>query len=784
MRQVLLRAVHLLKRPAVLVASVAVAGGGCALVALPLFGVPGFELGGAVAAGIGILGGIVGAAAAFQERRLIQGRDPRPAGAERSDSATTSTLLAMGAATLLNVALTVPPFVAALAFALTSSRCDPFSQGAFYPVLTLPSALVSAAAGVCCGFAARGPIGAGLRYGVLLLASAALTGWPIYFGPQVFAYNLFAGYFPGPLYDEALAVRAPLLWFRLETVAVAAFLWLFSAFFLDMREGRIAGLHFRPGALMLLALLGVGIGTLEQRAPQLGTRTSPEYLEERLGGWRDSAHFHLVYPRGKTREEVERMVRDLEFRHQQLSDFLGGAPNGRISVFLYRSAEEKEALVGASNTQFAKPWRLELHINDGPFPSSSLKHELAHVMAAPYGTGPFRVTSRAEVFPNMGVIEGLAVAADDPVNELTLHEWAAGMRHEKLAPDLRSLFQPQGFYANAAARAYTYAGSFLRYLSETYGKERLQALYGHGDFERAYGRSLESLAAEWEGFLDKLPLDAGATAQAFARFRQGSIFARRCAREVVKLAAEAQDDLRSDPERALALYQRCATLQPEEPSFEMSQAAALEALDRKGEAARMLEGLQEKVKDKPGLLAEVLMTRADLASRMDRKPEAKAALEQLLAAHPSAASDRTAQVKLAALDRPEIGPALWAYFRPGHEDVKLLLLRDALAQATNDPILLYLLGRRLEQGGAPALGASYLKRALAGELPASIRRETLRLGIEADYLSGDCNAVRDEAGHLPDLGAPLKAQALEWVQRCDFEARTFKGPLVPADAFR
>ncbi|HEX4621895.1 MAG TPA: hypothetical protein VH208_10050, partial [Myxococcaceae bacterium] len=124
------------------------------------------------------------------------------------------------------------------------------------------------------------------------------------------------------------------------------------------------------------------------------------------------------------------------------------------------------------------------------------------------------------------------------------------------------------------------------------------------------------------------------------------------------------------------------------------------------------------------------------------------------------------------------------YFRPGHEDVKLLILRDALAVAPSDPIILYLLGRRLEQGGAPSLGASYLRRALSGDLPISIRREALRLQLEADYLSGDCNAVRDEAGHLPDLGAPLKAQAQEWVQRCDFEARTYKGPLVPADAFR
>ncbi|WP_208719322.1 hypothetical protein, partial [Corallococcus sicarius] len=78
MRQVLPRARGLLGRPAVLATVLVLAGGGSALVLVPLFGVPGFELGLALAIAVGLLGGGTGIAAAAQERRLLTGTLPHP----------------------------------------------------------------------------------------------------------------------------------------------------------------------------------------------------------------------------------------------------------------------------------------------------------------------------------------------------------------------------------------------------------------------------------------------------------------------------------------------------------------------------------------------------------------------------------------------------------------------------------------------------------------------------------------------------------------------------------
>ncbi len=759
----------------------AVAGGGSALVFLPLFGVPGFELGLALALAVGLLGGGMGIAAVHQARGLLAASEEEA----RRDGPVHEAGRTLGATLLLNVGVLVPPFLVATLFALVRTSCDPFALVGFYPLLAVPSAVLASAAGVFCGFATRRWGRAVLLYLGLLLLSGLATGLPIVFGPQVYAFNHFLGHLPGPLYDEALAVSSSLLWFRLETLLLALLLWGVTALTLEVPEGRLRRLHPRPGLLSLVGLCAALVLILEARATDLGTRMTDTALAEKLGGQRETEHFELFYPRGKPREEVERLARDMEFRYAQLSRFLGGAPEGRIRVWLYGSDEEKQALVGAGRTQYAKPWRQELHINERRFPHATLKHELAHVMAAPAGSGFFRVTTRFGVYPLMGIIEGMAVAADDPVRgELTLHEWAAGMRRQELAPDIRKLVGPEGFYQSAPARAYTLVGSFLRHLADTYGPEKLRAVYAHGDFESTYGRSLDALATEWEQMLDALPLDEAAVSRAFQRFRTGSLFTRACAREVARLQDEARGYLASDPQEALELYQRAARLQPQEPSWWLGQAAALERLERADEASQVLAELAAQVKGQTALEAEVALAQADAATRQGRREEARSHLERALSLASSPEVTRTAQVKRAALDSEAREGPIHAYFRETHEELRLLLLARGLEQAPKDPWLHYLLGRRLYQVEAPALALPHLAQALEGELPEALRREALRLRVESAYLAGDCGTVRHELGALPDFGPGFRASATEWLARCDFEEGVFRGPLVPRDAFR
>lgn len=780
----LARALGLLRRPGVIVSFLLLAGGGSALVVLPLLGVPGYELSQALAIGVGLLGGAIGVASARQERRLIQGRDPRPRGALRSDSALASAFSAVSAALLLNLVGVAIPLGASIVYALRSTACDPFAQVLFVLLLPLPSAVIAAASGVLCGFTASRWFSGLLLHGLLLLGSLVATVWPILNGPQTFAFNHFLGWVPGPLYDEALHATGALWWFRLQTLLIALLFWCVVAFFLDMKTGEVTRPHFRPGSALLLGLLVAATAGIEERAPRLGTRMSDEHVRETLGGRRETAHFELIYPRGLDRDAVERFARDLEFRFSQLETFFGKTEQPKLKIYWYRSAEQKRQLTGAGATHFAKPWRHEFHTHGAAYPHPVLKHELAHVYAAAFGPGPFKVASVYGVVPHPGLIEGLAVAADDPADELTLHQWAAGMKKNQQLPDVRTMLSVKGFFSQSAQRAYTAAGSFLRWLADTNGAEKLRALHQSSDFDKTYGKSLSTLVGEWEAFLDTVELDEAAANQAFARFRQPALMGRACAREVASLVDEAADLSHSDPAKAAQLYERCSALQPEEPSHRIGAARALAAIDRLPDAAELLGKAAELYKDAPQVLAEVQMERADVAQKRNRPEEVKALLEAIAAAQVSAQMNRTAHVKLHALQTPAVADALWAYFGEGKDELKLLVLQKAVQESGADPFLNYLLGRRSAQAGASELARAYLDQALAGTLPESIHREALRLAIEAQFGAAMCDEVRRTVAAAASQPAAFRARAQEWVDRCAFEEATFQGPFKASGPLR
>jgi hypothetical protein len=774
MRHVVTIALALLRRPSGWLGLSAVGGLGSLLLALPLFGQPGLELALGVCALLSVFGTLLGVAAADEARKPPRPRIPRvePPGPMAAVAA------AVGAASLFGSLAAAVPFLGAVLLTLLGTPCSPWSQSAVYPLLVLPTAFLAAATGVFARtvFPRRlGTLGLALA---LLGASLAWTLWPIAAGPQVFAYNFFLGWFPGPLYDEALRLPRALFWFRLESLlwALLLMLWAMTLFVAPGRSSAGVRRRIVPGmALTLLAII-----LLETQAVDLGFRASEARLQQLLGGRAETAHAELYFPAEKTPEQVDRLRRDVEFRWEEVAQFLGGAPTERVRVYLFRSPAEKERLVGASGTQFTKG--LAVYLNDAPFPHPLLEHELVHALASRFGAGPFGTTVRFGVVPVMGVVEGVAVAPEDTRSDLTLHEWAAGMRRQKLMPDVRQLLRPEGFYLSAPERAYTAAGSFIRWLRETQGTAKLQTLLAHGDFQGVYGRSLDALATEWERMLDGLQLDERSVNRAFARFRQGSVFARRCAREVAALSAQARTE--SNPLRALQLTRRCTELQPDEPSFALQEAKLLQTLNRGAEAAQVLANLETRVEGLPSLEVEAGLARVRLAFLSGDWAPAPALLEQLAGSKPGLDLERQLTLWRQAETAGDAGRAVMAYLaRP--DELRMVGLERVLATTPEQSLVHYLLGRRLLlELRAPAAASGHLRTALSLGLPSPVDREAWRLRVAADYLAGDCGAVADDAGQLPDLGLGFRAEVTEWQARCAFDVRTFNGPLVPGDPFR
>src|SRR5690606_26066714 len=199
-----------------------------------------------------------------------------------------------------------------------------------------------------------------------------------------------------------------------------------------------------------------------------------------------------------------------------------------------------------------------------------------HLVTARIGRGPFGVAASFRgLVPLPGLIEGAAVAADWPGGALSVHEEARAMRDLGLAPDLTKILNAFGFWTQPAARAYTYAGSFIRWLIETHGAESFARAFRSGDFVAAYGAPLADLAAEWEVFLDGRPVSAEARALAETRLRRPSILSQSCARETAALRDDARQARASgDNLRAAELNRRILEVAPHDEGALLAEAAA------------------------------------------------------------------------------------------------------------------------------------------------------------------------------------------------------------------
>ncbi len=709
----------------------------------------GYEFAQALAMLVAIGGGACGIAAA-----RVELRDGQPALPVRA-------AMAGSLAAVLCLAL---PLALALGNGLFRPACDNPGGLVLFFLLPVPSAALAGTTGALCGF--FWPRRAGGIYAAVLLGALAIAAWPALTGPQAFAYSHLLGYFPGPLYDEALQAQPALFWFRAASVAWLFLLWGMA--------GLVAhGVPVtRTGTALLITLGLVTVAIAEKTAELAGWATSATRIDAALGGIKRTAHCVLHYPREKPAEEVRLLAEDAEFRTMQDAAFLGiPMPSRPTDIFLYRNPEEKRALVGAAHTSFAKPWLRQLHIQDAGFPHPVLKHELAHVLAGDLAPRPLRVPARAWVLVNAGLVEGLAVAADGAGDdELTLHGWAAAMRKAGLAPDLPSLLGVAGFYAAAPARAYTYAGSFLRFLTDTRGNAVLRAVYADGDFAAAFGTPLDVLISAHATFLDGLALPERGRALAADRFHAVSIFHRTCAREIAALSTQADASLdRADYASATSDYLRCAALEPDDPAYLLD---LFEVAAQRGDRTLALSAAkQARAKTLSAQQrAHLAMREGDLAWSQNDIVVARERYQAALAEPIDTALTRLLTAKRTAIDQPSSWSALRAVLVDGKTGLaELLHLREIDGPASG--LARYLIGRQLANRAAPADALYYFGEALARGLPSpELQHEAERLDALMAYRAGDCARVRERANPA-DRPEALQAELADLAARCAFDGR-------------
>jgi Flp pilus assembly protein TadD len=774
---------------------------GAVLCFVPLFNVVGYESSLALALLASAAGLFLGATALCQERARRTWAD-----AALADARPLSALLRpLGRALLAALLALLPPLLLLLGNGLRVRTCNYLAGLSFFALLPVASAALGCAVGLACALVCRGRLRAFLLGLGLILFSLLWTAQRFLASPAIFAYDPWFGYFPGSLYDEEVTIQPALYAARAYHAVWAAALLLLCASLLDGQRLRLSW-HRARGRLLAGGLAGLGLALLlAGRQDRLGTYLDSRAVERTLSQERRTPHFTLRYtPGGAVARDIDLYAREHELRYRQLAEVLGVEPtwpatwqsrllglenrHGGIVSYLFESARQKQQLMGAGHTYIAKPWRREIYLQHEAWPHPVLKHELAHVFAGAAGDRLLRGSLHGLV-PNVGMIEGLAVAADWDGGRLSDHQATRAMRVARLQPELRRLFG-LSFFAVSSGRAYTVAGSFCRYLLERYGPAPLLQVYQAGGspaaFGRAYGVPFAKLEEGWNDLIERQPLAPQDLAVERERVRRPAVFHKVCAHELAVRRQRAHEaTARGDLAQARRLLTSICRDDPGEPRHVLELMEHLWGAGQRAEAeeaARRLLRYREPVLEARAhaLLGDAAWLRGDAAAA-DREYEAALkrpadeGLTRLLLAKRWALSPAGRGAGAAVL-RVLVGD-------PGNRTrdgaLDLFTLTQAIEAAPDLGLPRYLLGRQLYNRGGHAEAVPVLRRALELGLPdRRFAMQARRLLGQALLLSGDTEgaqaAFRQVIAELKPEEQGVRIELLDWIDRAA------KWPALPA----
>jgi hypothetical protein len=249
-----------------------------------------------------------------------------------------------------------------------------------------------------------------------------------------------------------------------------------------------------------LLVLGLAAGCYDPYGLQLEAMkwdlyTSPHFL------------YRLQQGASVSGEEVEENLEILEAQFSRLSGLLHVEPRALIRCYHYKNRSEMSRAMGAIGSEGARALRNgdtgEIHFYRES--DTTLRHELVHIFG-------YEISDR--LTPGL-LAEGLAVCYEEAGTQTALHIRTLGMMRAGTIKPLGAILTQYSLYGDT--NAYTQAGSFVKYLIDTYGIDAFLELYRatsagqlHTDqhifitVKKIYGKSFSEMEEEWLAFLDSL----------------------------------------------------------------------------------------------------------------------------------------------------------------------------------------------------------------------------------------------------------------------------------------
>lgn len=420
-----------------------------------------------------------------------------------------------------------------------------FSQGLEYQLfLAFPGVML---ASLVWGWAGRVSRFAFVQIALYILAVAldfGLTFYALYNWPPLISFGQFYGFFAGSIYDESIDVFQALVLWRIGTASLC--LCLFFAQTPKAKWLRQWGMPFL--GILIAAGCHYYLAQAEIITP-IGREALEQTLWQTVGNDKFTVHF---VPKSKSRralnEEKYRILNAFHRDYDDLKAFYQTEPAEPFDVWIYPNLELKGKFLGAKNTSFARIWKNEIHLLRSAPDSTIPKHEMAHLFAGSFGLKPLRLAGGYHI-PAMGWVEGLAMAAEWPVQTYDLHTWSAAILERRdLYKDITPHDIIYGFWGLPSRVAYTLAGSWVRWLIENYGIEKVKKLSQGmpGDFDDIIGLDFNGAFNAWKRDLQKYYQRPDAVKMVDLVFGAASIWSKHCARYNAALNAAWYDCIENE----------------------------------------------------------------------------------------------------------------------------------------------------------------------------------------------------------------------------------------------
>lgn len=406
------------------------------------------------------------------------------------------------------------------------------------------SSLTGGSVAAACALALQRERRASTAFIAIFVLSFLPNALTMYFEPSVRFYNPFLGLYPGPIYDELIEVTPAFIVFRLWCIAAAGALLLAVWAIFDGGNGFNRSRGPAPRVWIPAMLLAGLSGLLWEGTGAADFTIDRTDIRKELSISRTNSLCNILADgslAGNT-GNIDLLLKDCSYRHAAMAEFFGVPAAPRITVYVYRDSDQKARLIGARWVEISKPWLNEIHVTASNPGDMILAHEIAHVTAGRLAGNLFAMPLSGGLIPDMGMVEGLAVAAAFADEGPSPHEWAAAMIEAGMDPGVESLFSPLAFISGGAAASYNTAGSFIRYIHDSHGTKAIAALAAGRSFKEATGLEFVELEDGWRDFLRRtIPEASDETMRmrAAARFSDPGVLYRTCPLDVSRILRDA-----------------------------------------------------------------------------------------------------------------------------------------------------------------------------------------------------------------------------------------------------